>query len=81
MAVQTPDTNTRFDVVTGNLREVNARFASVSTNDTWASGLSPIVNAQATAGGTAALVTITGSSGTLTFASTSTNVQVCVRGF
>ena len=81
MAVQTPDSGTRQDNVNGNLREVRARFASVSTNDTWATGLSPIINAQATAGGTAALVTITGSSGTLTFASTSTNVQVCAVGY
>ena len=81
MAAQTPDANSRFDNVNGSLREVRARFASVTANDTWATGLSPIVNAQATAGGTAALVTITGSSGTLTFASTSTNVEVCVAGY
>ena len=81
MSVQTPDTNTRYDNVNGSMREVRARFASVSTNDTWNTGLSPIVNAQATAGGTAALVTITGSSGVLTFASTSTNVEVCAVGY
>lgn len=79
MAVQTPDTNSRFDNVNGALRQVTARFASVTANDTWATGLSPIVNAQATAGGTASLVTISG--GTLTFASTSTNVQVSALGY
>jgi len=78
---QTPDTGSRFDNVNGSLREVRARFASVATNDTWATGLSPIINAQATAGGTAALVTITGSSGVLTFASTSTNVEVAATGY
>lgn len=79
MAVQTPDAGSRFDNVSGNLRQVTARFASVATNDTWVTGLSPIVNAQATAGGTAALLTISG--GTLTFASTSTNVEVSALGF
>lgn len=79
MAVQTPDAGTRFDNVAGSLRQVTARFASVTANDTWATGLSPIVNAQATAGGTAALVTISG--GTLTFASTSTNVEVSAFGY
>lgn len=79
MAVQTPDANSRFDNVNGNLRQVCARFASVATNDTWATGLSPLINAQATAGGTAALVTISG--GTVTFASTSTNVEVSALGF
>lgn len=79
MAVQTPDTGSRFDNVNGSLRQVCARFASVTTNDTWATGLSPIINAQATAGGTAALVTISG--GTLTFASTSTNVEVSALGY
>lgn len=79
MSVQTPDTGSRFDNVSGSQREVTARFASVSANDTWATGLGIITNAQATAGATAALVTISG--GTLTFASTSTNVQALVRGF
>lgn len=79
MAAQTPDAGTRFDNVNGSLRQVTAKFASVTANDTWATGLSPIVNAQATAGGTAALVTISG--GTLTFASTSTNVQVSALGY
>lgn len=76
---QTPDAGSRFDNVNGSVREVSARFASVTATDTWATGLSPITNAQATSGGTAALVTISG--GTLTFGSTSTNVQVVVRGF
>jgi len=79
MSAQTPDTGSRFDNVNGSLREVRARFASVTANDTWATGLSPIVNAQATAGGTAATVTISG--GTLTFTSTSTNVEVVAAGY
>ncbi len=79
MAVQTPDTGSRFDNVNGSMRQVTARFASVTANDTWVTGLSPIVNAQATSGGTAALVTISG--GTLTFASTSTAVEVSVLGY
>ncbi len=79
MPAQTPDAGSRFDNVTGSLRQVTARFASVSSNDTWTTGLSPIVNAQATSGGTAALVTISG--GTLTFASTSPAVEVSVLGY
>lgn len=79
MSVQTPDTGSRFDLVDGSQRKVTARFASVTANDTWATGLGTITNAQATSGGTAALVTISGS--TLTFASTSTNVQVMVNGY
>lgn len=79
MAVQTPDAGSRFDNVNGSMRQVAARFASVAANDTWATGLSPIVNAQATAGGTAATCTI--SAGTLTFTSTSTNVEVSVLGY
>ena len=79
MAAQTPDSNSRFDTVVGSQRMVTARFASVTANDTWATGLSPITNAQATSGATAALVTISG--GTLTFASTSTNVQVTAFGY
>jgi len=79
MAAQTPDTGSRFDNVNGSLREVRARFASVTANDTWATGLSPIVNAQATAGTTAATVTISG--GTLTFTSTSSNVEVVATGY
>ncbi len=79
MPAQTPDAGSRFDNVNGSLRQVTARFASVSSNDTWVTGLSPIVNAQATSGGTAALVTISG--GTLTFASTSTAVEVSVLGY
>ena len=79
MSVQTPDTGSRYDNVSGSLREVLATFASVSANDTWVTGLGIITNAQATAGGTAALVTKSG--GTLTFASTSTNVNVLARGY
>lgn len=80
MAAQTPDTGSRFDVVNGNVRQVFATFASVSANDTWSgTGLSQIINAQGTAGGTAALLTF--SNGTLTFKSTSTNVNVCLTGY
>ena len=79
MAAQTPDTGTRQDVVMGNLRVVNAQFASVTANDTWTTGLSIITNAQATSGTTAALVTV--STGVLTFASTSTGVQVMAMGY
>jgi hypothetical protein len=79
MPAQTPDTGSRFDNVNGSLRQVTARFATVTANDTWATGLSPIVNAQATSGGTAATVTISG--GTLTFTSTSTNVEVSALGY
>lgn len=79
MPAQTPDTGTRMDLVTGSIRQVVAQFASVTANDTWKSGLALITNAQATSGTTAALVTTSG--GTLTFASTSTGVQVSVVGY
>lgn len=79
MAAQTPDSNSRFDVVEGNQRAVTATFASVSANDTWATGLGVITNVTGTAGGTAALLTKSG--GTVTFASTSTNVNVVARGY
>ncbi len=79
MGVQTPDTGSRYDNVNGSLREVRATFASVTTNDTWATGLSPIVNVQATSLTTPALVTFSG--GTLTFKSTSTGVEVCATGY
>lgn len=81
MAVQVPDTNTRIDNVIGSLRQVTAKFASVTSGDTWTSGLASITNAQATSGGTAALVTSALTSGVLTFGSTSTNVQVSVLGY
>ena len=79
MAAQTPDTNSRFDLVDGSQRTVTATFASVSANDTWVTGLGVITNAQGTAGTTAA--TITKSGGTITFTSTSSNVQVTARGY
>ena len=79
MAAQTPDSRSRFDLVDGSQRKVTATFASVTANDTWKTGLGTITNALATSGGTAALVTFSG--GTLTFASTSTNVNVMVNGY
>jgi len=81
MAVQTPDTNTRFDNVVGSMRCVDARFASVTANDTWNTGLGVVVNVQGTAGNAAAEMTITGSSGTITFTNTGTNYQVRAVGF
>ena len=81
MPAQTPDTNTRFDNVSGNLRAVDARFANVTANDTWNTGLGVVVNCQATAGNAAAEVTITGSSGVITFTNSGTNYQVRAVGF
>jgi hypothetical protein len=79
MAVQTPVAGTRFDNVNGSVREVMARFASVTANDTWATGLGTVVNAVATAGNAAAELTISG--GTVTFTNTGTNYQVVARGY
>jgi hypothetical protein len=81
MAVQTPDTNSRFDNVVGNMRCVDARFANVTASDTWNTGLGVVVNAQATAGNAAAEVTITGSSGIITFTNSGTTYMVRAVGF
>jgi len=79
MAVQTPDTNSRFDIVEGNVRVVTARFASVTANDTWPTGLGTIILGVATAGNAAAELTMSG--GTITFTNTATNYQVRATGF
>lgn len=79
MAAQTPDTNSRFDLVDGSQRMITATFASVTANDTWKTGLGVITNVVGTAGTTAALLTKSG--GTVTFASTSTDVNVVARGY
>ena len=81
MPAQTPDTGTRFDNVVGSMRCVDARFANVTANDTWNTGLGVVVNAQATAGNAAGEITITGSSGTITFTNSGTGYQVRAVGY
>jgi len=43
MAVQTPVTNSTFDVVAGNIRMQILKFASVANNDTFTSDLGTII--------------------------------------
>lgn len=72
MAAQTPIANSRFDAVTGSLREVVARFTSVADQDTWVTGLGVIAGINVTSGdATAKTVGATWSGGTVTFDVTS----------
>jgi len=82
MAVQTPDANSRFDNVVGNIRQVTARFASVANNDTWATGLGTITSLSMDSG-TSSAIGATTSGGTVTFVTggTVTGVQAQIQGF
>lgn len=80
MAIQTP--TTRVDNIAGSLRQVIATFASISNNDTWATGLG-LISGLSIDPGTASSIGATTSGGTVTFATGGAviNVQVLVFGY
>lgn len=71
MAAQTPDANSLYDVVIGNVRQEIAKFASVATGDTYKSGLTQIISWSWDTGSTTPSTAITigtgANSGTVTF--------------
>ncbi len=83
MSALTPIAGSRFDNVDGNKREVEAKFASVTTADTWVTGLAVITGVQVTAGNSK-VVGATVSGGTVTIQVTSgpdTNTYVRATGY
>ena len=83
MAALTPIAGSRFDSVTGDQREVLAKFSSVANNDTWATGLGLITGVDITSGASKTMAA-TVSGGTVTFLVTSgpdTNTYVNVNGY
>ena len=83
MAAITPIANTRFDVVTGNQRQVLAKFASVADTNTWVTGLGVITGINIAAGNQKVMYA-SASGGTVTFNVTSgpdTNTFVDVSGY
>ena len=64
MAVQTA--SQRVDNVAGAVREVQAKFASVATGDTYVTGLAVITGLSVTAG-SGKVMTVSPSGGTVTF--------------
>lgn len=67
MAAQTPDANSLYDVVIGNVRQEIAKFASVATGDTYKSGLTQIISWSWDTGSTTPSTAITVVGGTVTF--------------
>ena len=81
MAVLSPAQ--RIDDVTGSLREVQAKFTSVSTGDTFASGLA-VVTGFSISPGAGKVMTGAVSGGTLTITVTAgpdTNTFVAMQGY
>jgi len=83
MAVQSPIAGSRFDNVDGNKREVAAKFASVATGDTWASGLAIITDCEVQSGAAKVMgATVSGGNVTITVtAGPDTNTFVRVAGY
>lgn len=89
MAAITPIAGTRFDSVTGDQRQITAKFASVPTGSTWTPGLGLITGVDVTAGLSADVITatVTATSGstlafvTLTCSGTDTNTYISVTGY
>ena len=79
MAVQTPIAGSYRLNVNGDHREEYSRFASVTSGDTFTTGLTAVFNFQALGGNTAMAAAISGS--TVTFNATATNVKLCVHGY
>lgn len=85
MAVLSP--SQRIDDVTGSLREVQAKFASVATGDTFVSGLAVVTGFSISPGAGKVMTGTVGTganSGTLTITVTAgpdTNTFVAVQGF
>lgn len=83
MAALTPIAGSRFDNVDGNKREVTAKFSSIATGDTWATGLAVITDVEVQSGA-AKVMGVTASGGTVTITVTSgpdTNTFVRVAGY
>jgi hypothetical protein len=83
MAVQTPITNSTFDVVAGNVRMQIAKFTSVADGDTYLTDLGTIIAVNAE-GGNTATVGETWSGSTVTFhiaSGPATNVTFVAWGF
>jgi hypothetical protein len=67
MAVQTPVSNSLYDIVVGSLRMEIAKFASIANNDTYVSGLTSIVGWSIDGGTSAPTCGISTSGATVTF--------------
>ena len=79
MAVQVPIAGSYRINVNGDHREEYTRFASVTTGDTFTSGMKAIFSVQATCGNAAAEVTE--AAGVITFNNTGTNYKMIVHGY